>query len=226
MSISSRTAWAVAAVLAWAIVAVDGLAVTAPVQTTVWDNTGATPSYVMWQLYPPTNPAPLTSYFDIWIRNAVGAMYQPPLNTTLATMVDSATATYFQVTDVQRFLPGPGYQLFLADPTNPDTVYAQSDVFSIGTPLVDASASPSSFSSASTTSTSSGFVTATATATTTQLVNGSPASTTKGELVAATVPGGPAEQGFGLLDGAAAGLSMSLAGVAGAMGVAAALLAV
>ncbi|GAA5906632.1 hypothetical protein JCM6882_008079 [Rhodosporidiobolus microsporus] len=220
---------AVAAVLALAAKAVDALAITSPSVTTIWDVTGTNPNYVLWQTYPLTYPPPATQFFDIWIRNAVGAMYTPPLNTTLATGVDSSTLTYFQVTDVAKFIPGPGYQLFFADPTNPDIVYCDSDVFSIGTPDVGAAPiTPSSSATdglpSSTPSSGVGGVTQT-TSTTTALVSAT-GSTSAGELVAATVPGGPAEQGFNLLNGAVSSVAATLGSVVAAVGVGIAVLAV
>ncbi|GAA5854569.1 hypothetical protein JCM8547_004889 [Rhodosporidiobolus lusitaniae] len=225
---TSRTLLAGTALLAWAATAVDALAITTPSVATIWDTTGTNPNYVIWQLYPLTNPAPSTPYFDIYIRNGVAAMYDPPLNTTLATAVDSTTMTYYQVLDVQKFSPGPGYQLFLSDPTNPDTVYADSDVFSIGTPDVGAAPitpSASSESLPSLSSSSASTAVTETTATTTAVVLTTASTTNDGRIPAATVPGGPAEQGYGLITDGAAGLKASVMGAVVAVGAAVVMLA-
>ncbi|GAA5971875.1 hypothetical protein JCM11641_001551 [Rhodosporidiobolus odoratus] len=238
LTVSSYTS-RVAAILALAAASVSAIAITSPSVATIWDSTGANPDYVLWQLYPPTNPPPATQYFDIYIRNAVGAMYDPPLNIPLAINVDSLGSTFFGVKDMQRFKPGPGYQLFFSDPTNPDIVYCDSDVFCIGTPIASATpvtppsssldistssepASPSSsaasspLSSASTSHSRELSVSASTTTTTTTTTELS--TTTKeqpeGTLVAATVPGGPDQQGFDVISGAR-GLGLSLATTVG-----------
>ncbi|BGP15030.1 hypothetical protein JCM10213v2_002985 [Rhodosporidiobolus nylandii] len=212
--------------------AVEALAITSPSVTTIWDVTGTNPNYVFWQLYPLTNPAPATQYFDVYMRNAVEAMYNPPLNIKLASSVDSISLTYLQVEDVQKFVAGPGYQLFFADPADPANVYCDSDVFSIGTPnvgeapltpssssesLPSTSASSSSSTSASSSVTSSLVPSSITTTATDELVPTRTKGSSDGTLVAATVPGGPAEQGFNLLSGAA-GFSWSAAGGLGCMG--------
>ncbi|GAA6005020.1 hypothetical protein JCM10207_008481 [Rhodosporidiobolus poonsookiae] len=213
---------------ALAATAVNALVITAPTVTTIWDTTGANPNYILWQLYPLTFPTPATPFVNVWIRNAVGAMYLPPLNMTIAENVDTSTATFLQVTDAEKFATGPGYQLFFADPTNPDNVYCQSDVFSIGTPDVGSSpvSPPASSDFASSTSSAASTATATDSSTTTQVVTTTAsASSTDGQIVAATVPGGPAEQGFNLVPNGASGLASTAAGVITAAGAAALMLA-
>ncbi|GAA5822007.1 hypothetical protein JCM11251_004822 [Rhodosporidiobolus azoricus] len=215
---------ALVAVLCMAVKGVNALAITSPSVTTIWDIAGTNPNYVLWQLYPLTYPAPATQYFDVWIRNAVGGMYNPPLNTTLATGVDSTALTYLQISDVAKFVPGPGYQLFFADPTNPDTVYCDSDVFSIGTP--DVGAAPVTPSSGASDGLPSGVTQITSTTTQLVSVSATGTGTTDAGIAAATVPGGPAEQGLNLLDGAAGSLAVSLMTVAAAVGAGMALLAI
>jgi hypothetical protein len=119
-------------------------------------------------------------------------------------------------------------QLFFSDPTSPDIVYADSEVFAIGTPDVGAAPLTPLLSSslASSTASSDPSAVTSVTTTTTALVKVTASPTSAGQIVAATVPGGPAEQGFNLIKSGAGALSINVAGVMGVVGAAAVLMAV
>ncbi|GAA5964320.1 hypothetical protein JCM3765_006458 [Sporobolomyces pararoseus] len=110
---------------------VNSLVIQTPDNTTIWDRTGDTRTFIRWALDPPTDPPPRTNLMTIWLRNGAPDMYDPPLNLTLARHVDFVAKQQVEVQDVIDFLPGTGYQLFLADPENATLVYCESPVFDI-----------------------------------------------------------------------------------------------
>ncbi|GAA5832100.1 hypothetical protein JCM3766R1_003720 [Sporobolomyces carnicolor] len=110
---------------------VSALVIQNPDNATVWDRSGNTRTFIRWALDPPTDPPPRTNLMTIWLRNGAPDMYDPPLNLTLARHVDFVAKTQVEVQDVIDFLPGTGYQLFLADPENATMVYCESPVFDI-----------------------------------------------------------------------------------------------
>ncbi|GAA5889800.1 hypothetical protein JCM8208_001134 [Rhodotorula glutinis] len=123
---------ATAAALAFLAGAAQAIVVSSPTATSVWSQSADGDARIEWSLLPATSPPPATQYFDIYLRNGVGAMYMPSLNLLLATKVDSLASTHLDVAATDKFVPGPGYQLFFSDPANPATVYCDSDVFAIG----------------------------------------------------------------------------------------------
>ncbi|GAA6057148.1 hypothetical protein JCM3770_004847 [Rhodotorula araucariae] len=125
----ARTAAAVLAVLGRVGRAI---VITQPNAVTVWSQTGESTARIEWSLLPATFPPPATQFFDIYIRNGDGGLYNPSLNLLLASGVDSTASTFLNVADAEKFIPGPGYQLFFSDPANPATVYCDSDPFAIG----------------------------------------------------------------------------------------------
>ncbi|ORY91610.1 hypothetical protein BCR35DRAFT_298846 [Leucosporidium creatinivorum] len=224
----------------------QALVVTLPTSLSDWDTTGTTPIYIQWALYPLTFPAPASQFFDIYIRNGVGGMYEPFLNQSLALSVDASTSTYYEVpaSEAVKFVVGTGYQLFFSDPNDASVVYCDSEVFSIGVNPPPATNSSSSASSASSTDTlasstdSSSSTDSTSTlpttsssstdslASSTELTTSptaSPSSSTsstssdKNRIVAATVPGGTAQQGQNLLFSAGSRVSLGGASIAAAV---------
>ncbi|GJN89823.1 hypothetical protein Rhopal_002812-T1 [Rhodotorula paludigena] len=224
--------------------AVEAIVITSPSATTVWSTSVDPPAVIEWSLIPETYPPPATpvsfddTFFDVYIRNGVGGMYSPALNLLLASNIDATKGTSLTVTDIQKFIQGPGYQLFFSDPANPNTIYCDSDVFTIGS--IDAGGSPPASSepassSSSTTSDSASSTTASSASssssssfssvrTTTSAPSATSATsspTSRGNgITRAPVPGGPDQQGFNLVPrGAAprAGTSWSLVGAAAAV---------
>ncbi|GAA6009056.1 uncharacterized protein JCM10292_002467 [Rhodotorula paludigena] len=218
--------------------AVEAIVITSPSATTVWSTSGDPPAVIEWSLIPETYPPPATPFFDVYIRNGVGGMYTPALNLLLASNIDATKGTSLTVTDIQKFIQGPGYQLFFSDPANPGTIYCDSDPFAIGSFDVGgsppASSEPSS-SSSSTTSDSASATTATSASassssssfsvrTTTSAPSATSATsspTSRGNgITRAPVPGGPDQQGFNLVPRGAAtrtGAEWSLLGAAAAV---------
>ncbi|GAA5986764.1 hypothetical protein JCM10908_000886 [Rhodotorula pacifica] len=88
-----------------------------------------------------------TVYFDVYIRNAAPGMYEPGLNTSIATSVDSSMGNTLNLTNISQFRAGGGYQLFLSDPTDASLVYCGSDVFAISAPETAATSLPSASAS-------------------------------------------------------------------------------
>ncbi|GAA5927704.1 hypothetical protein JCM3775_006059 [Rhodotorula graminis] len=125
----------------------QAIVVSSPTATSVWSQSADGDARIEWSLLPATSPPPATQYFDIYLRNGVGAMYTPSLNLLLATKVDSLASTYLDVAATDKFVPGPGYQLFFSDPANPATVYCDSDVFAIGSYEINGPSPTSSSSS-------------------------------------------------------------------------------
>ncbi|TNY19742.1 hypothetical protein DMC30DRAFT_289143 [Rhodotorula diobovata] len=144
-----RTALAVLALLASVA---EALVVTLPTAVSIWTEGAAR---IEWSLLPETFPPPATPFFDVYIRNGVGAMYTPSLNLLLATRVDSTASTYLDVAQIDKFRRGPGYQLFFSDPASPSTFYCESDVFAIGSSAVDGPPPTQSSSGAESSSTDS-----------------------------------------------------------------------
>ncbi|GAA5869943.1 hypothetical protein JCM3774_000533 [Rhodotorula dairenensis] len=99
-----------------------------------------------------------TLFFDVYVRNAAPGMYEPGLNISLATQVDSSVGTSVNLTEIDQLRPGGGYQLFLSDPADASVVYCTSDVFAVVAPPSSPNAAVSSDASptANETPTSSG----------------------------------------------------------------------
>ncbi|GAA5841202.1 hypothetical protein JCM9279_000577 [Rhodotorula babjevae] len=144
---------AAAVALAFLAGAAQAIVVSSPTATSVWSQSADGDARIEWSLLPATFPPPATQYFDIYMRNGVGAMYTPSLNLLLATKVDSLASTYLDVAATDKFVPGPGYQLFFSDPANPATVYCDSDVFAIGSYEINGPPPTSTSSSTDETST-------------------------------------------------------------------------
>jgi len=163
-----------------------------PNADTVWVQQGGT-NTIAWTLFPLTNPAPATQFFDVYLRNGVGTMYSPPLNESIATMVDSTAGTSIVFDGASTLKVGPGYQLFFSDPTDAGTVYCD-------TPTTFSIAAGTATESSSTDGSGVDYTTTTSTTT----VQPTPSSTGKGSSNAATTslapvqaPGGLAAQGLG-----------------------------
>ncbi|BGP47127.1 hypothetical protein JCM10450v2_002979 [Rhodotorula kratochvilovae] len=232
----ARTAAAVLAVLAGTV---EAIVITQPSAVSVWIQTDESTARIEWSLLPETWPPPATQFFDIYIRNGVGEMYNPSLNLLLASGVDSTATTFLNVADTEKFIPGPGYQLFFSDPANPATIYCDSDPFAIGSFIVNGDPAPpsssssstaeassssssaessssscdSSLSSSSSTSTDSGMSTS-FTSASSPSSSSSPSPTSSaasGGITAAPVPGGPDQQGFNLIPNGGARLPSAAA---------------
>ncbi|BGP39022.1 hypothetical protein JCM10449v2_002960 [Rhodotorula kratochvilovae] len=251
----ARTAAAVLAVLAGTV---EAIVITQPSAVSVWIQTDESTARIEWSLLPETWPPPATQFFDIYIRNGVGEMYNPSLNVRaplyslprtwltsfraqllLASGVDSTATTFLNVADTEKFIPGPGYQLFFSDPANPATIYCDSDPFAIGSFIVNGDPAPpsssssstaeassssssaessssscdSSLSSSSSTSTDSGMSTS-FTSASSPSSSSSPSPTSSaasGGITAAPVPGGPDQQGFNLVPNGGARLPSAAA---------------
>ncbi|KAM0788832.1 hypothetical protein ACM66B_002918 [Microbotryomycetes sp. NB124-2] len=177
------------------------LIITVPNATTVWDSNNVLQNTVEWALFPLTDPPPRSNEFTIWIRNGAPQMYSPALNTTIAQNVDfsNPSLTSFTVSDAPKFVPGPAYQLFLADPNDANTVYCESTVFSIepiGTvPALSSSASLSSSQTSSSFAASSTFKSSKANGSTSRPTA---TGTAAGPRLSQSIPGGVGDQGHNL----------------------------
>ncbi|KAK4055638.1 hypothetical protein OIV83_000184 [Microbotryomycetes sp. JL201] len=180
------------------------LIITVPNATTVWDSNNVLENTVEWALMPLTDPPPRSNQFTIWIRNGRPEIYSPALNTTIAQNVDfsNPAETVFVVTDAAKFLPGPAYQLFLADPDNANVVYCESTLFSIEPiGVVSPSSVPTSSSSSLDRDGGTTLSPTTSSSMKTNAASGTSAiSTAAGPRLTQSVPGGVGDQGHNLFD--------------------------
>ncbi|KAK4695024.1 hypothetical protein P7C70_g8633, partial [Phenoliferia sp. Uapishka_3] len=160
----------------------SALVVVLPAVGTVWDQIGSEPNIISWSLLPLTNPAPATSFFDIWIRNGEADLYPGILNISIATRVDSSAGTSLAFQLSGQLLAGTGSLLSSAPPSSSIASSSLSSTFATTLSKVVVQ-------------TGQGMVIST---TATRTVTTTSTATETGILHAATNPGGPAEQGLSL----------------------------
>ena len=87
---------------------------------------------IEWSFLPLTNPPPASDLFDIYLRQNAGGLYDPPLNISIATSINSQTHSSLSFPLTGQLKSGGQYQIFLSAPGNAAISYAESAAFSVG----------------------------------------------------------------------------------------------